>query len=297
MSVGLVGFGGVVRAVDCESEQATTVTIQTASERLKLEPEQEYERSFVVVNDGCADYTFTVAATPYAPDDNYANSFEIENKWTQISRYIELPTAKFELAAGQSVEVPFVIKVPSQDLIAAGGQYAAIAVEVAGNGKAGVSISQRVMYQIYAQVAGDVAESGEVTAWQIPRWVEGGELATTYAVRNNGNVDFGAKGRLVVKGLFGGKVYETPEKQAVYTFAFPETSPPEATVTWADTRIGFFWVTQEVEIFGEVTSHTRLVLVAPVWLVVVLGIGLVAAGVLVGYNLVRELRRRRKSRK
>jgi hypothetical protein len=213
--------------------------------------------------------------TPYAPDKNYDNIFDIENKWTQIARHVVLPQTEWHLAAGDSVTVPFVVNTPGDDLIAGGGQYAAIAVVVRGSGD-GVNVTKRVMYQIYGRVAGDIVEDGRVVDWSMPRWVQNGSLATRYQVRNNGNVDFTARGSLRVSGLFGGVVYETPEKQRVQTFAFPETEPPAAEVSWGASRWGLFWVEQSVEIFGEIVSHKQLVLIAPIWLVVVASVGVLS---------------------
>lgn len=285
--------GSPVSAVDCETGNSRAVSLQTASERLSFKPNETVKKTLRVKNNGCETYTFKVEATPYAPDaDTYQNTFEKESQWTQISRYIGFEKTEYSLAAGESIDVPYTINVPSEDRIAAGGQYAAIAVIVdKGTNGNGVNIVQRVMYQIYGQMAGDIAEDGAVIDWNIPFWIADGELRTTYTVKNDGNVDFGAYGKLTVTGLFGGTVYETPEKSREYVLAFPETTPPEQEVSWQDGHFGIFWVEQSVEIFGKTTTHTQLVFILPIWFLILLTIALI----LVIAVIVREVRKRRHS--
>jgi hypothetical protein len=295
-----LGFNNSASALEnCVGDtNSTEITVMQARQRLQLEPNVATESSFVVKNTGCADYDFSVSVTPYAPDKNYDNAFDIENKWTQIARYIDLPQSEFRLAAGDSVAVPFVVNTPGNDLIAGGGQYAAIAVTVRGGGDGGVNVTKRVMYQIYGRVAGDIVENGSVVEWQVPRWVSSSNsLATQYQVRNGGNVDFTAVGGLRVSGLFGGVVYETPGRERISTFAFPETEPPVAEVFWDNARWGVFWVEQDVDIFGDVVVNKQLVLIAPVWLVVVASIGILALLFLAIYNVWRRLRRSKTKRK
>jgi hypothetical protein len=278
-----------VGAVDCDAGSARGITVQTASERLRFKPGERLERVMRVKNNGCEELNFRVEAVPYAPGENYANAFDIQNKWTQISRYISFKQTQFKLAVGESVDVPFTIAVPGNDVIAGGGQYAAIAiVGERTSGSGGVNIIPRVMYQIYGQMAGEVKEDVRITNQSVPFWTDGANgLVTTFTVENGGNVDFTAYGKLTVSGFFGGVVYETGEKQRPRVFAFPETKPPAKEVVWENARIGLFWVTQDVEINGKINSITRLTIVMPMWLLIVLLIGVTALVFLVVFNVVR----------
>jgi hypothetical protein len=140
----------------------------------------------------------------------------------------------------------------------------------------GVSIAKRVAYQIFGLVDGAVVSTGSVTSQSVPRYTSKVPLKTHFVVKNTGNTDFYAYGKLKVSSIFGRSVFETEEGKRTRVFAFPESSPPEAEVSWQDAPIGLYWVTQEVELFGNVTATKRLVLVAPVWLIIVVACGLIA---------------------
>lgn len=233
-------------------------------------------RTIRVRNTGGKAYDFTVEAVPYQPDAQYRNNFEIENKWTQISRWIKFDRTQYHAEVGEVVEVPFSIEVPSKEQAAAGGQYAAIAVTVRDDAVEGVSIAKRVAYQIFGLVDGAVVSTGSVTSQSVPRYTSKVPLKTHFVVKNTGNIDFYAYGKLKVSSIFGRSVFETEEGKRTRVFAFPESSPPEAEVSWQDAPIGLYWVTQEVELLGNVTATKRLALVAPVWLIIVVACGLIA---------------------
>jgi hypothetical protein len=290
VTVGLAGFltaGSVVAATEI-SPQSVGVAIKSATERLRLDPEQTVERVLRVENVGGQDYDFTVAATPFGFDENYENRFDTESQWTQLARWISFEKTEFHLAVGESVDVPYRVSVPSSDVVAAGGQYAAIEVVVSdGATSGGVKITKRLMYQIYARVSGNVVERGEVVERSLPRWVFGAPYVTSYRLENHGNADFVTYGSLVVRGLFGNLVYETPSEERVRTFVWPESSPPVVELSWTGARFGVFFVTQRVEILGENHDVSSLVLIAPIWLVVVFLVGLVAGAVWVWGRLRR----------
>jgi hypothetical protein len=281
-------------AIDCNSGGAYGLSLQTAPERLSFHAGQEITRHVQVKNNGCEPIVFRVEATPFAPASDYSNNFDTESRWTQISRYITFPETEFTLDVGEVTQVQFTINVPDESQIAAGGQYAAIAFVGERQSVGGVTMIPRVMYQVIGRMDGEIVPGAKILSQHIPAYSRRNTVVTAYKVQNNGNVDFQAYGKLLVKSFFGRVVYETPEKQRVSVFAFPETTPPDKEVKWEDARIGLFWVTQSVEIDGQATDKTRLVFVAPLWLLVVALVGLSALIFLVTFNLVRARIRNKK---
>jgi hypothetical protein len=281
-------------AAYCDGNNELVSQIENPTKRLELTPNKTYHESFVVKNDGCVAYDFDVAALSYAPGKNYENTFPSEvSKWTQISRHITFEQTSYHLEPGETTKVAYTINMPGGDKITGGGQYAAIAVVVKnGNddiaNKSGVNVIKRIMYQIYGKVAGKVVEAGKVLNQSIPVWTTSANLVTNYTVENSGNVDFIAYGKLVVKNLFGDVIYETPAKGRSKVFAFPETTPPTETVTWSSVRPGWYFITQEVAIFGETTASTKLILVAPLELVIAILVGLFSVVFLTIYSIRRR---------
>lgn len=271
------------------SEETIAITLQTSSERIELKKGEKISRTVRVRNTGKKAYDFTVEAVPYQPDEQYRNNFEIENKWTQISRWIKFDKTQYHAEAGEIVEVPFRIEVPNEGQAAAGGQYAAIAVTVRDDAVGGINIVKRAAYQIFGLVDGAIVNSGSVTYQNVPRYIPKAPLKTQFAVQNSGNTDFYAYGKLKVSSIFGRTVFETKESERTSVFAFPESTPPEAEATWQNARIGLYWVAQEVELLGNVTTTKRLTLIAPLWLIIVVAFGLIA----LIYLIISSIRRKR----
>jgi hypothetical protein len=176
----------------------------------------------------------------------------------------------------------------------AGGQYAGINVTVGGDSAVadnsmGVAVARQLQYRIYASVAGDTVNRGAVSAYDIPGWVKSGDLVTSLAIRNEGNTDFTATSTLSVKTLFGKEIYKTSEDDKAVTFVFPETESEVVELTMKEPKIGIYKVTQSTMLTGRTIENAEWVIVAPVWLVVVVVVGLLALLTLGVTFLVRAI--------
>ena len=279
--------------VDCDGRSAYGLSIRTATERLQLIPGEEFHRFVRVKNNGCEPITFRVEARPLSPGAEYRDDFQKQNQWTQISRYITFEQEKYTLEIGETISVPYTVTVPENTKIAAGGQYAAIAFIGDSQNVEGVNMIPEVMYKIVGWMTGEVVREYSVTEQKIPFWIrDGGELSTSFKVENKGNVDFNAYGTVKVRGFFGNTVYETPEGKRTLISVFPETSTPSRSVNWENARIGLFWVTQTVEINGETHDKTRLVWIAPIWLTIVVLVGIAAMIFLIVFNIIRAKKKK-----
>jgi uncharacterized membrane protein len=279
--------------VDCENKNAYGLSIRTATERLQLIPGEEFHRFVRVKNNGCEPITFRVEARPLSPGAEYRDDFQTQNQWTQISRYITFEQESYTLEIGETISVPYTVSVPENTKIAAGGQYAAIAFIGERQNVDGVAMIPEVMYKIVGWMSGEVVREYKITEQKIPFWIrDGGELTTSFKVENKGNVDSNAYGSLTVRGIFGNKVYETPEGKRTLISVFPETSTPSRNVNWENAQIGLFWVTQTVEINGDNHDKTRLVWIAPIWLTIVVLVGIAALIFLIVFNVIRAKKKK-----
>lgn len=266
---------------------ATSISITPVSKILKLEPSTRYEDSFTVTNSGSDVMEFEVYAAPYSyvfseEDDEYRLGFSNETNYTQIVRWItfkdkngnfvENPTFKAE--PGGSVEVIYRITTPSS--IPNGGQYAVLfahtlSATVLSNG---IKTEASPGLIVYGRSNGETISSAEISNPQIKQSLSDGKevkniINASAKVRNTGNVDFMAYGKLQVTGIFGKSYYETPANQGMISI-IPET---ELTVSdkWEDTPyFGLYKVTWTVSAADATETASQMVLIMPAPIIVFL---------------------------
>ncbi len=279
-----------------EPSTAPSVTLKQAIASLKLDPGQTYNGFFEIENSGSTPFDLTAAVEYFTPGAINGERFTSEGRYTEIHNWVRLAKTEFaKVQPGATQRVDYTVEVPVD--APAGSQYTGINVAVKSGDVAdealGVVVSQQIQYRIYANVSGETITRGDVSAYNIPGWVKSGDLVTSMAVKNDGNTDFTAAGRLVVKSLFGREIYRTPEGEQVITFVFPEGESEVIELTMPAPKIGIYRVTQLTELAGRVIEKTGLVLVAPIWLVVVAIIGLLAAVALITILIVRLVKKQR----
>jgi hypothetical protein len=276
----LVGVSGALAFASAPVRAAdTSMTISPPKQELKLNPGDDYTGSFTVLNGGQEDYQFKVYATPFQLDSAYQNDFSSENQWTQISRWLTFDREVYTATAGEQVAVSYQIKVPRD--VPAGGQYASIMAEILPETDiGGVQAIKRVAMLLISQVAGKTVEAGTFTAGAERSWYSHGPITFTGEVTNSGNTDFRVLADLTVTKFFGRKNVYTSEPLDL--FLFPANSRP-IEFQWEQPRVGLFWVAGKVEFLDKVENESRLVLVAPVWLLL-LGALLVTTIVFVIFN-------------
>ena len=206
----------------------TSISLMPVSKVLQLSPSQTYEDTMTVTNDGGDQIEIEVYAAPYSyvyseADDSYKLGFNRENNFTQITRWVtfEDPSGEWKSKANYTIDghqsLPVKYRVTTPDDIPSGGQYAVLFAHTL----TGVTSSNGIRTEaspgmvIYGRNNdGDVRVSATISNMNIKFGVEenGTKRDNFYAsakVKNDGNVDFSAVGKLKVEPILGGGSYET----------------------------------------------------------------------------------------
>ena len=266
---------------------STSIGITPVNKVLRLEPNTSYEDSFTVTNGGNTAMDFEVYAAPYSyvfseDDDEYRLGFSHETAYTQIVRWITFKDTKgnyvekpvFTVEPGGETKVTYRNSTPSS--IPDGGQYAVLfahtlSATVLSNG---IKTEASPGLVLYGRSNGETINSAEISGLQINQSLnENGKISNAInasaKVKNTGNVDFMAHGKMKVTGLFGQVYYETPSTQGLLSI-IPETELV-ASDKWEETPyFGFFNVTWTVDAAESTETITRTILIMPLPIIVFL---------------------------
>lgn len=321
----MVGGANVMAEGESDAEEfvkaATSISISPVSKILQLEASSVYDDTFKVTNNGTGIMEFEVYASPYSytfseTTDEYQLGFNTENSYTQITRWITfrdsdgnyVTNPKFEAGAGESVEVAYRISTPSS--IPAGGQYAVLFAHTLSSNtlSSGIKTEASPGLVVYGRAAGETISSAEITELQLNKtmkvrgdtpnadgeieYVEKNIINASAKVKNTGNVDFMAQGKLKVEGIFGRTYYETPSTQSRVSI-IPET---ELSVSdqWDETPyFGIFKVSWTVSAAGttaEPLTQVMLILPAPILVAIILLLTILIVWIII---MVRKRKERR----
>ena len=288
---------------------ATSISISPVSKVLQLEANSVYEDTFKVTNNGSNTMKFEVYASPYSytlseDDDEYKLGFSQENSYTQITRwitfkdsagnYVENP--RFTAEPGESVEVSYRISTPSS--VPAGGQYAVLFAHTLSDSttSGGIKTEASPGLVVYGRGHGETVITGEISGLTLNQTLEQeGEtkniINASAKVKNTGNVDFMATGKLKVTSIFGSVYYETESNRGRISII------PEAELTvsdeWENTPyFGLFNTTWTVLAAGQEESISKMILIlpAPIIVVVILLLTVLVIWIIV---MVRKRKERR----
>ena len=293
-------------------QAATSISISPVNKVLQISASSVYEDTFKVTNNGANDMEFEVYASPYSytyseNDNEYQLGFNSENNYTQITRWITFKDKKgefvknphFTAGPGQSVEVTYRISTP--DSIPAGGQYAVLFAHTLSSSttSGGIKTEASPGLVVYGRSSGETISKSTISDLKLSQTaiVEGetkSRINASAKVKNEGNIDFMGSGKLVVEGLFGGTLYETPANGGRVSI-IPDT---ELTVSdsWEETPyFGIFKTTWTVSAPGsepETISQMILILPAPIVVTIILVLTLLVVWIII---MVRK-RKERKSK-
>ncbi|MDO4526504.1 MAG: hypothetical protein Q4B87_00195 [Candidatus Saccharibacteria bacterium] len=206
---------------------ATSISISPVNKILQLESNSVYEDSFKVTNNSSSKMDFETYAAPYSftyseDTDSYNLGFNHDNNYTQITRWITfkdasgnyVEKANFTAEPNSSVEVTYRISTPES--IPSGGQYAVLfAHTISGTTNAsGIKTEASPGLVVYGRAFGETIIKSSISDLQINQTMmvdknEKNIINASAKVKNEGNVDFMAIGKLKVTGIFGNVYYET----------------------------------------------------------------------------------------
>jgi hypothetical protein len=124
--------------------------------------------------------------------------------------WVTLAADEVTIAAGEQLDVPFRVSVPSNASPGdhGGGIVASMTVEQVAAGGTAVAVDHRVGARIYVRVSGPIRAALVVSRMETRYEPEGllglgGAAVTTYTVRNTGNVRLAGEQRLEISGVLG----------------------------------------------------------------------------------------------
>ena len=316
--ISLFGFGVVTANTYADEEDSssaastgTSISLEPSSKTLQISSDSVYDGTFKFKNDGENEIKIEVYAAPYSyvyseEEDIYKLGFNNENNFTQISRwitirdeagnYVERPS--FTIPGNESIEINYRISTPSN--IPPGGQYAVIFGQtVSGTtSSSGIRTEASAGMIIYGHsTEGEVTIKPEISSLSITQGAKGNDEANKsgyYAsakVKNTGNVDFNAVGKLTASPIIGGASYETPENYGIVS-VIPE-SERIVEDEWKDTPgFGVYLLTWTVTAGDASESIERVVfIISPM----IIFITIILLTILIIWIIIRV--RRRKERR
>ena len=285
ISVTILGLNGVVG--DCHADRS--LTMSPMSQRAVLVPGERYEGSFEISNginnDEDLNYkvnigSYSVVRVDGGKDDYGDNTMSATARTNQnaIMDWIKILEPTGSLAPGEAKNVAYIIDVPVD--APAGGQYASLLVgetrEIgAENNGLNIAENMQMAFVIYAEVAGETVETGEILENTIPSILLSPELVVTSMVKNDGNVHTDAEYILQVWPMFSDEEIYTNEEKPDTDLVLPDTERYH-TQYHGLPLVGVFRVRQTVRIFGEESIVEKTIIVCPIWLLFIIIFAVVA---------------------
>lgn len=290
----------------------TSISLMPVSKVLQISSNSEYEDSITINNDSDDKMEVEIYAAPYSyvyseSENIYKLGFSHENNFTQITRWIKIQGNSGDwkekttrsIPAHESAVVKYKISTP--DNIPAGGQYAVIFAHTltAVTSENGIRTEASPGMVIYGRSnEGEVKVSAAISDMKIQLGVEDGEskrnnFFASAKVKNEGNIDFSAVGKLKVDSILGGGSYETPANEA-HISVIPES---ELTVQdeWEDSpSFGIYKVTWTVTAGDSNETIETIIFVNPLIFVIILIIVLTIISICI--TIVIRKRKERRSR-
>lgn len=293
-------FMSNVYAEEEEQPTATSIRLMPVSKILQLSSGQTYDDKFEVFNDGSEEIRVEVYAAPYSyiysdSEDLYKLGFNNENNFTQITRWISFlnngaysEKTTYKIPAGESLEVNFRVVTPAD--IPAGGQYAVIFAHALSNSTSanGIRTEASPGIVVYGRsTEGEVKSSAEIKDLVINQIItENGTTKNifnaTAKIKNTGNVDFTATGKLSVAPIIGSTVHCAEQQPTDGSESINDESQPtsrisvipEAELVLTDEckntpSFGIYKVTWTVTAAGQTETVERTIFLIPIWLILV----------------------------
>ena len=317
--VAVLGFGFVGLNVYAEEESApeapkTSITLMPVSRTLQIASDSTYDGVMSVTNDGTDEMHIEVYASPYSyvyseSEDLYKLGFSNENNYTQISRWITIKDTDgnyvtrpgFTIPAGETLNVDYRITTPSS--IPAGGQYAVIfAQTVSGDVNAsGIRTEASAGMVVYGHsTEGQTIIGSEISDMTIGQGSTAADQAAknnnfygSAKVKNTGNVDFFAKGKLKVEPIIGFSSYETADNASS-----PSIIPESERVVqdeWKETPgFGLYKITWTVTAGENTETIERVVfLISPAAIIIaIIVLTIIIVSIIIGVRKRKERRSR-----
>ncbi len=268
----LTAFG--FNTVYAENAPISAITVSPMYQRVILTPGEKTTMSIKVSspNNAQNDLNYSVKVGSFShqgstSEDDVVDT-ETVSSYNQIMDWIALDKTTGVVAPNSIDIISFTVNVPKS--APAGGQYATIIIKDETGSSAGtsnVNIQSNVQMAsiIYAEVAGETLNTAEILENNIPSFLMNSNLEATSLVKNTGNVHTDAKYTLQVWPMFSDEEICTNEEKADTNLIMPGMEryyKQKCNLPIA----GVFRVRQTVQIFDEVSTLEKTIIVCPLWL-------------------------------
>lgn len=297
---------------DTTETSSTSISLMPVSKILQIASNSVYEDKMTVNNDGNAPMRIEVYAAPYSyvyseNEDSYKLGFNSDNNFTQIARWITFRGADdkwaakttYEIAPNDSVDVHYRITTP--DNIPGGGQYAVIFAHTLSSSvsASGIRTEASPGMVVYGRSSeGEVVVKPIISDLEInygtrDKSREQNSFFASAKVKNEGNVDFNAIGKMKIQSIFGDTVYETVQPSGIVSII------PDAELVVADEwtnspLFGIYKVTWTVTVGEETEAIERVIFANAAWFLII-SITLLTI-LVIGSIIMLRRRRERRSR-
>ncbi len=278
-----------------------SLVVSPSTNKVILMPGETYNGYITVTgaNQNTMDVDYSVSVAPYSLNkgkdgktDYQSPDFDKRNGYNDIVDWITINNHTGTVSPNTTNKVYYTINVPED--VAGGGQYATFLVtqdDSKTNDIEGVRIQNvfQVASIIYAEVAGETRDTGEIIENNVPAFLfDGSKFEATSYVKNTGNIHTEAEYTLQVWPLFSSEEICTNEEDVTKSLVIPDTEKYHAE-SCSLPAVGIFNVKHTVKIFDQISTVERMVIVCPVWLVFIV----VFAIVLGVFYLVAKAKKRK----
>ena len=285
--IGALLFGlfvpkSVIAVSHCSSDGGFSVSPVTLD--LQMNPGDTITKEFEIFNESNNDKNFKVYASPFSETD-HGKDFATESNYALLSKWISFSGLNIDnqinVSACDVRKITLHIIVPENAL--AGGQYAAVFVEGRNSNnnenKTQISSSSRIGILLYGHVHGDGAVVKDVAFSNEEISLDQGKVKAFCVGINNGNIDGNVEGHLVVRTLFGEKVYDRTSSITL----LPGASNRELSIVWDGTpMLGVFTAEYTITTTsGATKTLSRFFILIPVPVIMI---------VLIIYRIIRRRR-------
>lgn len=281
-AVGLLvcSIAGVVK-VFAEGENSSTLIVSPMTQKIILTPGEVTRGSIQVSNPNDAkmnlEYSVSIGSFSQKKDESSVDDYgtvdtDVVSNYNMMMDWISLDKDSGVVEPNNTDTIWYTITVPED--APAGGQYATILVKDdtkranEGNGNVSIQSISQMASIIYAEVAGETRDDGQVVQNDVPGLVLSNPLTATSMVKNDGNVHTNATYTLQVWPMFGGDEICTNEENPSESLVMPETTKYHAEECNLPS-IGLFRAKQTIKIFGEESVVEKVVVMCPIWLMFV----------------------------
>ncbi len=253
------------------------VSIRPSSLDVDLNPGETFSGSVTVSNVGRLPFDIKATTSPFQVNSDYEPDFVNESSYTRLYNWIKLEKDKYHIEPGGNVKVNFTIDVPEG--VAGGGQYAAILLssDSGVEEQGAMKVNTQLAAIIYGHINGEEMHTeGKLLDYSLPGFMFNRDFSVSQTVQNTGNVDFKVTQKMKVTNFFTNEVIvdentlaEDGRPMGYSTLAVLPGTTRTGVLTWQGApHLGLFRVTQEISFLDQDYSESRIVLICPIWLTI-----------------------------